>query len=124
MATSFYLLKNPRKSKTKKVRSKALEGSPFSKGTCVRVLVKHPKKPNSAHRKVARVRLSNGKFISAAIPGENHNLQVHSTVMVRGGRVRDLPGVSYKILRGMLDANPCLNRTNKRSKLGTPKPRR
>ncbi len=95
--------------------------SPFKKGVCTKVYIMTPKKPNSAQRKVAKVRLSNGAQIIAYIPGEQHALQEHSVVLVRGGRVRDLPGVKYKIVRGVYDANEVPNRKRGRSKYGTKK---
>ncbi|HOK17581.1 MAG TPA: 30S ribosomal protein S12 [Candidatus Paceibacterota bacterium] len=97
--------------------------SPFKKGVCVRVFTTTPKKPNSALRKVARVRLSNGQEVTAYIPGEGHNLQEHSIVLVRGGRVKDLPGVRYHIVRGKYDAAGVENRKQQRSKYGVKKPK-
>lgn len=93
--------------------------SPFKRGTCIRVFTMTPKKPNSALRKVARVRLSNGKEITAYIPGEGHNLEEHSVVLVRGGKVRDLPGVGYHVVRGALDTSGVEKRTRSRSKYGS-----
>ncbi len=106
-----------------KVRSKvpALEHSPQKRGVCTKVYTTTPKKPNSALRKVARVRLSNGFEVTAYIPGEGHNLQEHSVVLIRGGRVKDLPGVRYHILRGNLDAQGVANRKKRRSLYGTKK---
>ncbi len=95
--------------------------SPFKRGICIRVFTVTPKKPNSALRKVARVRLSNGKEVTAYIPGEGHNLQEHSMVLLRGGRVKDLPGVRYHIVRGVLDAGGVEGRRRSRSKYGTKK---
>lgn len=95
-----------------------LQGSPFRRGVCIQVMTRTPKKPNSALRKVAKVRLSNGREVIAYIPGEGHNLQEHSIVLVRGGRVRDLPGVRYHIVRGMLDAQGVDGRKQGRSKYG------
>ncbi len=97
--------------------------SPFKKGVCVRVFTTTPKKPNSALRKVARVRLSNGQEVTAYIPGEGHNLQEHSIVLVRGGRVKDLPGVRYHIVRGKYDTAGVENRKQQRSKYGVKKPK-
>jgi len=97
--------------------------SPFKRGVCVKVFTTTPKKPNSALRKVARVRLTNGMEVTAYIPGEGHNLQEHSIVLVRGGRVKDLPGVRYHIVRGVLDAQGVENRKQQRSKYGTKKPK-
>lgn len=95
--------------------------SPFKRGVCVKVFTQTPKKPNSALRKVARVKLSNGMEVTAYIPGEGHNLQEHSVVMIRGGRVKDLPGVRYHIVRGVLDTQGVENRKQERSKYGTKK---
>ncbi len=95
--------------------------SPFKRGTCIRVFTVTPKKPNSALRKVARVRLSNGKEVTAYIPGEGHNLEEHAVVLIRGGKVKDLPGVRYHIVRGTLDASGVEKRTRSRSKYGTKK---
>ena len=108
-----------------KYRSKvpALERSPQKRGVCTRVYTTTPKKPNSAMRKVARVRLSNGFEVTAYIPGEGHNLQEHSVVLLRGGRVKDLPGVRYHILRGNLDTQGVANRKKRRSLYGTKKPK-
>lgn len=97
--------------------------SPFKRGVCIKVFTVTPKKPNSALRKVARVRLTNGMEITAYIPGEGHNLQEHSVVLVRGGRVKDLPGVRYHIVRGKLDAAGVANRKQQRSKYGTKRPK-
>lgn len=97
--------------------------SPFKRGVCIKVFTTTPKKPNSALRKVARVRLTNGMEITAYIPGEGHNLQEHSVVLVRGGRVKDLPGVRYHIVRGVLDTAGVENRKQQRSKYGTKKPK-
>ena len=104
MPTINQLVRKPRRPVTYKTKSPVLEGCPFKRGVCLQVKTMTPKKPNSALRKVARVRLSNGKEITAYIPGEGHNLQEHSIVLVRGGRVRDLPGVRYHIVRGVLDS--------------------
>ena len=100
----------------------ALEGCPQKRGVCLRVFTRTPKKPNSALRKVARVRLSNGREVTAYIPGEGHNLQEHSIVLVRGGRVKDLPGVKYHIVRGALDAAGVEGRRQSRSRYGVRKP--
>jgi small subunit ribosomal protein S12 len=99
------------------------KGAPQRRGVCVMVKTMTPKKPNSALRKIARVRLTNGFEVTAYIPGEGHNLQEHSVVMIRGGRVKDLPGVRYHIIRGTLDCEGVANRKASRSKYGTPKPR-
>jgi len=108
------------KSRTK---SPALKGCPQKRGVCIRVYTTTPKKPNSALRKVARVRLTNGMEVTSYIPGEGHNLQEHSIVLVRGGRVKDLPGVRYHIVRGTLDAAGVQNRKRGRSKYGTKRPK-
>ncbi|GBD04298.1 30S ribosomal protein S12 [bacterium HR19] len=112
--------RTPRKWKSK---SPALEGCPQKRGVCIRVYTTTPKKPNSALRKVAKVRLSNGREIIAYIPGIGHNLQEHSVVLVRGGRVKDLPGVKYHIIRGSLDAAGVENRRKSRSKYGAKRPK-
>jgi len=118
MPTISQLLRKGRRSAKKKNKSLALQGSPQKKGVCVSVTTLTPKKPNSALRKVARVRLSNGKMVTAYVPGEGHNLQEHSIVLVRGGRVRDLPGVKYHIIRGTLDTMGVEGRKQARSKYG------
>ncbi|PSK41403.1 ribosomal protein S12 [Candidozyma pseudohaemuli] len=100
-----------------------LQGNPFKKGVVVRVMILKPKKPNSAQRKCCRVRLSTGNVISALIPGEGHNVQEHHVVLVRGGRVQDLPGVKYRLVRGALDLAGVANRTTSRSKYGVKKPK-
>ncbi len=123
MPTINQLVRRPRKKKVKKSKSPALEGNPQKRGVCIRVYTTTPKKPNSALRKVAKVRLSNGKEVVAYIPGEGHNLQEHSNVLVRGGRVKDLPGVKYHIVRGTLDAAGVEGRRNSRSLYGTKKPK-
>ena len=123
MPTINQLVRHGRGEKKWKSRAPALEGNPQKRGVCVRVYTVTPKKPNSALRKVARVRLSNGKEITAYIPGIGHNLQEHSVVLVRGGRVRDLPGVRYKIIRGTLDAAGVEGRRKSRSKYGTKRPK-
>lgn len=119
MPTVNQLVRNGRKSLTKKSKSVALIGCPQRRGVCTRVFTKTPKKPNSALRKVARVRLSNGHMLTAYIGGEGHNLQEHSMVLVRGGRVKDLPGVRYHIVRGALDSAGVEGRKRGRSKYGT-----
>jgi len=123
MPTINQLVRNPRKPKKRKSKAPALEGNPQKRGVCIRVYTTTPKKPNSALRKVAKVRLSNGREIIAYIPGEGHNLQEHSVVLVRGGRVKDLPGVKYHIVRGVYDAGGVEKRRNSRSKYGTKKPK-
>lgn len=122
MATIKQVIKNPRKPKKFK-KSSALEGNPQKKGVCIKVFTKNPRKPNSAIRKVCRVRLSNNTLITAFIPGEGHNLQEHSVVLIRGGRTKDLPGIRYKVVRGAYDLKGLANRRRGRSKYGTPKPR-
>ena len=121
MPTINQLLKNKRKSKLKKIKKPALAQNPQKKGVCLRVYTRTPKKPNSALRKVAKVKLTNKVEIIAFIPGEKHNLQEHSMVLVRGGRVKDLPGVKYRIIRGVLDLRGVLNKSKSRSKYGTKK---
>ena len=121
MVTINQLLKNPRLSKRRGEKTPALTGSPQRKGVCLRVFTKTPRKPNSALRKVARVRLTNNKRITAYIPGEGHNLQEHSVVLVRGGSVKDLPGGKYHMVRGSLDLQSIRDRKQGRSKYGTRK---
>jgi len=123
MPTINQLVRKGRKIKKKKSKSPALEANPQKRGVCIRVYTTTPKKPNSALRKVAKVRLSNGKEVVAYIPGEGHNLQEHSVVLVRGGRVKDLPGVKYHIVRGKYDAAGVEGRRNSRSLYGTKKPK-
>jgi len=115
------LVRQGRTQTTKKTKSPALKDCPQRRGVCIRVYTMTPKKPNSALRKIARVRLSNGIEVTAYIPGEGHNLQEHSIVLVRGGRVKDLPGVRYHVVRGALDATGVNNRKRSRSKYGTKK---
>ncbi|KAJ1981208.1 hypothetical protein H4R34_002167 [Dimargaris verticillata] len=122
MATLNQVIRGIRKKKPNVSRSPQLDGCPQKKGVCVKVYTAKPKKPNSAVRKVARVRLSNGEVVIAYIPGEGHNLQEHSVVLVRGGGVPDLPGVRYHIVRGALDLQGVLSRGSSRSKYGTKKP--
>ena len=121
MPTIQQLIRQGRSSKTTKTKTPALKGSPQRRGVCTRVFTQTPKKPNSALRKVARVRLSSGAEVTAYIPGEGHNLQEHSMVLVRGGRVKDLPGVRYKIIRGSLDTQGVKNRKQARSRYGAKK---
>ena len=138
MPTIHQLIRKPRKTKKAKSKSPALQstfnvlrrrrtklpkGSAFKRGVCVKVTTTTPKKPNSALRKIARVRLSNGMEVTAYIPGEGHNLQEHSVVMIRGGRVKDLPGVRYKIVRGVFDTQGVQNRKQSRSRYGTKRPK-
>ena len=118
MATINQLVRKPRNPETYKSTSPALANCPQRRGVCTRVYTTTPKKPNSALRKVARVKLSNGTEVTAYIPGEGHNLQEHSMVLVRGGRVKDLPGVRYKIIRGALDTQAVKNRKQARSRYG------
>ena len=124
MPTINQLVRKGRKRQKAKTNAPALDACPQKRGVCVRVYTSTPKKPNSALRKIARVRLSNGKEITAYIPGEGHNLQEHSVVLVRGGRVRDLPGVRYHILRGTLDTSGVDDRGQGRSKYGTKRPKK
>jgi len=121
MARLSQKIRDDRKFIKKKSKSPALRKSPQKKGVCLRVYTRTPKKPNSAIRKVARVRLTNGIDIIAYIPGEGHNLQEHSVVLVRGGRVKDLPGVRYHLIRGVYDLQGVASRKNSRSKYGTKK---
>jgi len=118
------VLRKGRKELLGKSKAPALDQCPQRRGVCTRVYTTTPKKPNSALRKVARVRLSNGKEVNAYIPGEGHNLQEHSIVLVRGGRVKDLPGVRYHIVRGALDTAGVEGRNQRRSKYGTKKPKK
>ena len=124
MPTINQLVRKGRRPKRRRSKSPVLEACPQKRGVCLQVKTQTPKKPNSALRKVARVRLSNGKEITAYIPGEGHNLQEHSIVLIRGGRVRDLPGVRYHILRGTLDASGVDARHNSRSKYGAKRPKK
>lgn len=123
MPTISQLVKKGRKRLKKKKKTRALQGNPLRRGVCLRVYTSTPKKPNSALRKVARVRLTNGAEVTAYIPGIGHNLQEHSIVLVRGGRVRDLPGVRYKIVRGTLDTAGVEDRRSSRSRYGAKKPK-
>lgn len=124
MPTIQQLIRSPRKSIQKKTKSPALKSCPQRRGVCTRVYTTTPKKPNSAIRKIARVRLSSGFEVTAYIPGIGHNLQEHSVVLLRGGRVKDLPGVRYHIIRGALDSGGVKNRTQGRSKYGVKKPKK
>src|SRR5436190_5290329 len=123
MPTLNQLCRRPRRDVPRKSKVRDLGNSPFRRGVCLIVKTMTPKKPNSALRKVARVRLSNGREVTAYIPGIDHNLQEHSIVLVRGGRVRDLPGVRYHIVRGVLDASGVEARRRSRSKYGAKKPK-
>ncbi len=118
MPTINQLIKNGREDLAKKTKTPALKGAPQKRGVCTRVYTTTPKKPNSALRKVARVRLVNGMEVTAYIPGIGHNLQEHSVVLIRGGRVKDLPGVRYKIIRAALDTSGVAQRKQSRSKYG------
>jgi len=122
MPTINQLIRKGREVVNKKEKAPALRGSPQKRGVCTRVYTTTPKKPNSALRKVARVRLTNGIEVTAYIPGEGHNLQEHSMVLVQGGRVKDLPGVRYHIIRGTLDTSGVNDRKNSRSRYGTKRP--
>ena len=124
MPTINQLIKQGRKKQKKKSKSPALQACPQKRGVCTRVVIMTPKKPNSALRKVARVRLTNGIEVTAYIPGIGHNLQEHSVVLVRGGRVKDLPGVRYHVIRGALDTFGVEGRKTARSKYGTKRPKK
>jgi len=121
MPTISQLVRHGREKLESKTKSPALKASPQKRGVCTRVYTTTPKKPNSALRKVARVRLTNGIEVTTYIPGEGHNLQEHSVVMIRGGRVKDLPGVRYHVIRGVVDAQGVAGRNKSRSKYGTKK---
>ena len=123
MPTISQLVRNGRKKIVSKTKSPALQNSPQKRGVCVRVFTQTPKKPNSALRKVARVRLTNQLEVTSYIPGEGHNLQEHSVVLIRGGRVKDLPGVRYHIIRGVLDTQGVSDRRQRRSKYGAKRPK-
>ena len=123
MPTIQQLVRKGRKKLKSKSKSPALDSCPQKRGVCTRVYTTTPKKPNSAMRKVARVRLSHGKEVNAYIPGEGHNLQEHSIVLIRGGRVKDLPGVRYHVIRGTLDTGGVDDRTQRRAKYGAKKPK-
>ena len=123
MPTINQLIRKGRSEAKAKSKAPALEGAPFRRGVCLQVMTRTPKKPNSALRKVAKVRLTNGYEVIAYIPDEGHNLQEHSIVLVRGGRVKDLPGVRYHIVRGTLDATGVEKRRRSRSKYGVKRPK-
>ena len=123
MPTIAQLVRKGRQAKVTKTKTPALKGAPQRRGVCTRVYTTTPKKPNSALRKVAKVRLTNGFEVIGYIPGEGHNLQEHSVVMIRGGRVKDLPGVRYHILRGVLDTQGVKDRKQRRSKYGAKRPK-
>ncbi|WP_322989934.1 MULTISPECIES: 30S ribosomal protein S12 [unclassified Hoeflea] len=123
MPTVNQLIRKPRQAPVKHNKVPALERNPQKRGVCTRVYTTTPKKPNSALRKVAKIRLTNGYEVIGYIPGEGHNLQEHSVVMIRGGRVKDLPGVRYHIIRGVLDTQGVKNRKQRRSKYGAKRPK-
>ena len=123
MPTINQLIRNPRSPQVARNKVPAMEECPQKRGVCTRVYTTTPKKPNSALRKVARVRLTNGFEVTTYIPGEGHNLQEHSVVMIRGGRVKDLPGVRYHIIRGTLDTQGVKDRRQRRSKYGAKRPK-
>ena len=123
MATTGQLIRQPRRTGAEKTKVPALGASPQKRGVCTRVYTTTPKKPNSALRKVARVRLTNQLEVTSYIPGEGHNLQEHSVVLIRGGRVKDLPGVRYHIIRGVLDTQGVGDRRQRRSKYGAKRPK-
>jgi small subunit ribosomal protein S12 len=124
MPTINQLIRKGRRTFKKRTKSPALEASPFRKGVCLNVRTQTPKKPNSALRKIARIRLTNGHEITGYIPGVGHNLQEHSIVLVRGGRVKDLPGVRYHVVRGKLDTSGVQDRNKSRSKYGSKQPKK
>ncbi len=123
MPTINQLIRKPRAPQIARNKVPAMQGCPQKRGVCTRVYTTTPKKPNSALRKVARVRLTNGYEVTSYIPGEGHNLQEHSVVLIRGGRVKDLPGVRYHIIRGTLDTQGVADRRQRRSKYGTKRPK-
>ena len=123
MPTVNQLVRRPRARRVKRSKVPALKGCPQKRGVCTRVYTTTPKKPNSALRKVAKVRLTNGHEVVSYIPGEGHNLQEHSVVLIRGGRVKDLPGVRYRVLRGVLDAQGVKDRKQRRSVYGAKRPK-
>jgi small subunit ribosomal protein S12 len=123
MPTINQLIRNPRQPQTARNKVPAMAACPQKRGVCTRVYTTTPKKPNSALRKVARVRLTNGFEVTSYIPGEGHNLQEHSVVLIRGGRVKDLPGVRYHIIRGTLDTQGVKDRRQRRSKYGAKRPK-
>jgi small subunit ribosomal protein S12 len=123
MPTINQLIRKPRQAPPKRNKVPALQENPQKRGVCTRVYTTNPKKPNSAMRKVAKVRLNNGHEVIGYIPGEAHNLQEHSVVMIRGGRVKDLPGVRYHIIRGLLDTQGVKDRRQRRSKYGAKRPK-
>jgi small subunit ribosomal protein S12 len=124
MPTLHQIVRNGRNKPIYKTKSPALQSGPHKRGVCLRVYTKTPKKPNSALRKVAKIRLTNGLEVIAYIPGEGHSLQEHSIVLIQGGRTQDLPGVKYKMIRGKFDLSGVKNRQKNRSKYGTKKPKK
>ena len=124
MVTINQLIKEPRTTKTRTKSTPALQKCPQRKGVCLRVFTKTPRKPNSALRKVAKIKLTNNRYITGYIPGEGHNLQEHSVVLIRGGRVKDLPGVRYHTVRGTLDTAGVQDRKQRRSKYGAKRPKK
>jgi small subunit ribosomal protein S12 len=123
MPTIQQLIRKPRRPRVVRSKAQHLQASPQKRGVCTRVYTTTPKKPNSALRKVAKIRLTNGLEVISYIPGEGHNLQEHSVVLIRGGRVKDLPGVRYHVLRGVLDTQGVKNRRQRRSKYGAKRPK-
>ncbi len=123
MPTINQLIRHGRQRKVNKSKTPALQGNPQKRGVCIRVMTQTPRKPNSALRKIARVKLVNGIEVTAFIPGIGHNLQEHSVVLVRGGRVKDLPGIRYKIIRGTMDAEGVEGRKQARSRYGAKRPK-
>ena len=121
MPTLNQLIRKSRKKKKRSLKVPALQSCPQRKGVCLKIFIRTPKKPNSAKRKLAKIRLTNKKIISGYIPGEGHNLQEHSVVLIRGGRVKDVPGLKYKIIRGVYDFEGLKQRKQARSKYGTKK---
>ena len=124
MPTINQLVRHPRKVQKRKTKTRDMDQCPQKRGVCLQVKTMTPKKPNSALRKIARVRLSNGREVTAYIPGEGHNLQEHSIVLIRGGRVKDLPGVRYHVVRGTLDSTGVTDRKQSRSKYGAKRPKK
>jgi len=122
MLTKNQLLRNKRKKRIKRKTTPALKDKPQCRGICIRTFVINPKKPNSAKRKVARVKLTTNKEVTAYIPGEAHAISEHSSILIKGGRTKDLPGLKYKVIRGALDVTPVSNRRSSRSKYGVKKP--
>ena len=123
MPTMNQLLKSPRKTKTRTVGTPALQGCPQKKVSCIKLLIRSPKKPNSGERKIARVKMPNGQRLLVYIPGEKHSIAEHASVLIQGGKTKDLPGFKYKIIRGALDAKPTADRKRARSLFGVKKPK-